>query len=169
MIKRIVIALLIVLQGLVWNSCGIYSFSGAAIPAEAKTVKIPFFNNQASLVQPTLSQVFTDKLRERFLNQTNLSLTTGDGDLTLEGEVVDYKIKPAAIQSNDQGALNQLSISIKVRFNNRFDAKANFEQVFTRIGTYPPERSLSEVESVLIAQISDLLVDDIFNRSVANW
>ena len=63
------------------NSCGIYSFTGASIPAEAKTVSVQYFNNKAATVQPTLSQVFTERLKDMFLEQTNLTLNENEGDL----------------------------------------------------------------------------------------
>ena len=44
------------------TSCGVYSFTGASIPPEAKTVSVQFFPNRALLVEPTLSPIFTDIL-----------------------------------------------------------------------------------------------------------
>lgn len=51
-----------------------YSLSGASIPANAKTVSIPYFPNNATLVSPTLSSTLTDELQTRFTNQTKLEL-----------------------------------------------------------------------------------------------
>ena len=45
------------------QSCGIYSFSGASIPPEMKTVTVNFFENNAPLVVPYLSQQFTERLK----------------------------------------------------------------------------------------------------------
>ena len=42
-----------------------YSFSGASIPPEAKTVSVEYFQNNASLAPPTLSQTFTEALRDK--------------------------------------------------------------------------------------------------------
>ncbi len=65
-----------------------YSLSGASIPPEAKTVSIAYFPNNAMLVNPNLSAVFTDKLRDRFNRQTKLQAVDENGDFAFEGEIV---------------------------------------------------------------------------------
>ena len=49
-----------------------YSFTGASIPPDVKTISIQTFPNYAPLVQPLLSQIFTEALKEKFQAQTNL-------------------------------------------------------------------------------------------------
>ncbi len=149
--------------------CGVYSFTGASIPAEAKTVSIAYFTNNAPLVEPTLSQSITDALRDRFQSQTSLSLVTESGDLQLEGVITDYSTRPIAIQGNETAALNRLSITVKVTFINTIDPVRDFESSFTRFEDYPSSDDLSTVKDNLITQINEALVDDIFNKSVVNW
>ncbi len=40
------------------QACGVYSFTGASIPPEAKTISVQYFPNKAQLVEPTLSPFF---------------------------------------------------------------------------------------------------------------
>ena len=70
---------------LLLSSCGIYSFSGASIPAEAKTVSVQYFPNNAQLVNPLLSNTLTNALNDIFVNQTTLQSVAQNGDLALEG------------------------------------------------------------------------------------
>ena len=74
-------------------SCGIYSFTGASIPPEAKTVSVQYFQNRSSLVEPTLSPTFTEIIRDMFMSQTNLEMVERNGDLAIEGEITNYTIK----------------------------------------------------------------------------
>ena len=150
-------------------SCGIYSFTGASIAPGIKTISIQYFSNQASLVQPTLSQTLTDALKDRFMQQTSLNVVNGHGDLNIEGAITNYSTQPVAIQSNDQAAMNRLSITIRVTFTNDQNDKQNFETSFTRYEDYDSKLSLSAVEDNLIKLISESLVEDIFNKSVVNW
>ena len=62
-------------------SCHLYTFTGANIHPEAKTISIYYFQNQATQVQPILSQKFTDALKDQFIQQTSLILTQANGDL----------------------------------------------------------------------------------------
>jgi len=167
--KKSLITILFLSVLLSFNSCGIYSFTGASIAPGIKTISIQYFTNQASLVQPTLSQTLTDALKDRFMQQTNLKIVNGRGDLNIEGAITNYSTQPVAIQSNDQAALNRLSITIRVTFTNEQDEKQNFETTFTRYEDYDSRLSLSSVEDNLIKVISEALVEDIFNKSVANW
>ena len=146
-----------------------YSLSGASIAPEVKTINIKFFPKTASLGPSSLSQVFTEKLKDKFLTQTNLSLINTNADLTLEGSISNYTITPQAIQANETAALNRLSITVNVKFTNLKDEKQNFETSFTRFSEYSSSRNISEVEESLLADINEQLVDDIFNKSVINW
>lgn len=151
------------------GSCGIYSFTGASVPPEAKTISIQQFPNNAPLVQPMLSQRLTDALRDKFSSQTSLSIVPVKGDLAFEGSITDYRTQPVAITGDETAALNRLTISVKVSFTNRFDEKQNFETTFSRYEDYESSRALSEVEDQLMGEIIEALVQDIFNRSVVNW
>lgn len=164
------ILLLVTCYLLLLSSCKIhYSFSGASIPTEAKTVSIQYFQNNASLAPPTLSQLFTEALRDKLSSQTRLSLVTKDGDLSFEGAIIGYSTAPIAIQSTDKAALNRLTISVNVKYSCSFDEKKNFEQSFTRFADYQSTKSLTEVESELIKDINEQLVQDIFNRAMNDW
>ena len=76
------------------SACGFYSFTGASISSDVKTVSVQYFPNHAATIEPTLSQVFTERLKDYFLEQTNLSLEMELGDLNFSGEIVKYEIKP---------------------------------------------------------------------------
>ncbi len=154
---------------LIFSGCGIYSFTGASIPPEAKTVSVQYFQNKAALIEPTLSQTFTNTLRDQFASQTNLTMVDKDGDLALEGEIVDYKTTPVAIQSNQTSAMNRLSITVNVRFTNRFEPNKDFEMKFTQFVDYLSTEDLNAVKEKLIDQITKDLSDNIFNKAVVNW
>lgn len=151
-------------------SCtGGYSFSGASIPPEAKTISLQQFPNYASTVNPQLSQKIYDALQQMYSSQTGLTVTSGDGDLQVSGEITSYGTKASAIGSDDNVATNRFTVTIKVRFTNRFDPKADFEQSFSRFKDYPASRDFSSVEAGLVDEIVTELCEDIFNKSVVNW
>ena len=151
------------------SGCGVYSFTGASIPPGAKTVSIAYFTNQAPLIEPTLSQSLTDALRDRFQQQTSLTLVNTNGDLQLEGVITDYSTRPVAIQGNETAALNRLSISVKVKYINTLEPDKDYETTFTRFEDYPSNQDINQVKDALIPSIDDALVDDIFNKAVVNW
>ncbi len=151
------------------QSCGVYTFTGASIPPEAKTVSVSLFPNKAEIVQPTLSQTFTDALRDKFASQTNLAMIPKGGDLHFEGEITGYTTEPVAITGQQQAALIRLKITVNVRFTNKYSEKDNFETNFSRYEDYSSSLNLNAVEADLIAKITEALVEDIFNKAVVNW
>ncbi|MCK9611380.1 MAG: LPS assembly lipoprotein LptE [Bacteroidales bacterium] len=152
------------------QSCKInYSFTGASIPPEIKTISIHYIKNNASLVKPTLSQQLTEALRNRFSSQTNLVPVNSVGDFDLSGEITNYYTSPTAIQGDQTAALNRLSITINIRFVNKYDEKQNYEASFMRYADYPSSQTLSSVENEIVEQIIEYLVDDVFNKTAVNW
>ena len=163
------IAVLVLALALVCQGCGIYSFSGASIPAEAKTVSVDYFPNHAQLVNPLLSNNFTNALRDAMTNQTTLDMVDTGGDLAFEGEITDYRTAPTAITSGQTAAMNRLTITVKVRFSNRIDDTKDFEQSFSRYEDYPSDQDLNSVQESLTTTIVEQLVEDIFNKALVNW
>ncbi len=166
---RLVFLLLVAMFSATLSGCGVYSFTGASTPPEAKTVSVLLFPNKAELVQPSLSQLFTEALREKFSSQTSLILVPRNGDLHFEGEITGYSTEPVAITGEQQAALIRLKITVNVRYVSKFSPKDNFETSFSRYEDYSSSLNLSSVELDLVNKINEALVDDIFNKSVVNW
>ncbi|MGP1514422.1 MAG: LptE family protein [Bacteroidales bacterium] len=155
---------------LLFHSCiGGYSFTGASVNSEMKTFYVENFVNRASIVQPILSSELTYALINKIRSGTSLSETENDADAVFTGSIVSYMITPIAITTNDRAAKNRLTISIKIKYVSRIDTKNNFEETFTRYRDYDASLSLSSVEEVLIKEINEELVDDIFNKAFVNW
>lgn len=146
-----------------------YSLNGASIPPEAKTVSVLYFTNNTALAPPTLSQQFTEAMKDICATQTKLGLVNKGGDLSFEGYVSDYRVSPLAIQTNDQAALSRLTVSVQVKYINKFDEKKNFETTFTRFADFNTTLSLASQEPTLIPLINKQLTEDIFNKAFSNW
>lgn len=165
--NALILSLLLVAAGM--QSCISYSFTGASIPPEAKTISIDYIDNHAQLVVPTLSESLTTALRYRFTSQTTLKLIGNNGDLQIEGVITEYNTTPQAITGNETAALNRLSISVKIKFVNTIEPDKSYETTFSRYEDYDSNQDLSSVQDGLIETINEMLVDDIFNKAVVNW
>jgi hypothetical protein len=146
-----------------------YSMTGASISPDVKTIEVRYFQKTAALGPSNLSQTFTEKLKDKFLTGTSLSIINGSADLTLEGSITGYNVSPQTIQSNEIAAQNRLTISVNVKFTNLKDEKQNFESTFTRYADFPSSTNITSIEDQLVEEINTQLVDDIFNKAVINW
>ena len=152
------------------NGCKVsYSFTGASISPDVKTISIQYFQNRASLVQPGLSQNLTNALIDKCKAQTNLGFINGIGDVNFEGEITDYNTRPLTVAADAMAATNRFTITVKVKFTNAIDPTLSFEQSFSRYEDYDSSFDLSQVEESLSEKILDLLVEDIFNKAFVNW
>lgn len=146
-----------------------YSFTGASISPEIKTVSIDYFQNLAGLVNPALSSKFTEALKDRFITQTGLNVVRENGDLQFSGQITGYAISPIAIQGNETAAQNRLTITVRVKFENTKDKTFNFDKTFTQFDNFNSDQDFSSIEADKVTIIVDKLIDEIFNNSVANW
>lgn len=163
------VALLALIMGATSGCTVKYSFSGASIPLEAKTVSVPYFPNNAPMVAPTLSSTITEALQDKFARQTKLQLVDSGGDLAFEGEISNYTSTPAAITSAETAAMNRLTITVKVKFTNVYEPQNNYNKSFSAFAEYDANQLLQDIQDQLITEICEQLVQDIFNAAVANW
>lgn len=170
-LKKLIRAFAFVATVSLFSSCTMkYSFSGASISPDSKTFSVGYFQNLASLVVPSLSNSFTEALKERFLNQTRLDYVRSNGDLAFEGQIVGYSIDPVAITGNDRASQNRLTITVRVKFTNKQNPELSFDyKEFKQFKDFPSNVSVASVQNELIKDVTTMLIDAIFNASVANW
>ncbi len=150
------------------TSCGVYSFTGAAI--EGKTINIHFIENNARTIVPSLSATFTEKLRQRILSQSSLSQVNSDKtDYDISGSIIGYDVTVASVTGAETSLMNRLTITVSIDFKNVLNEKANFVQSFSRFKDFSSDKNIQNIEVQLISEISDQLADDVFNKAFVNW
>ena len=152
------------------SSCGVYTFTGATIPPEAKTVSIANFPDLSALGSPGLSSDLTNALKDKFSRQTPLMLVTTDGDLAFEGEIRTFTVAPVSITGDQQTQSERLTIGVRVVYQSRFEPKNNFDKSFSAYADYNSlTESFESAQSRMVEEIIEQLVENIFNESVARW
>ncbi|MBQ8573927.1 MAG: LptE family protein [Bacteroidales bacterium] len=152
------------------HSCGIYSFTGTSIQPDVKTVTVNYFEYLAPKVNPSLSNMLTEAMQEKFIKLTKLELVDIDGDLEIIGAVTGYDVKATAITANEQAAQNRLTVTVKIEFINRkYPEESQQNKSFSAYQDFDANQSLDAVEATLCEDIVEQLCEDIFNGTVANW
>lgn len=167
---RILKTVLLFAVALLLGGCGIYSFSGTSIQPDVKSITIDLFQYKAMKVNPSLSNDLTEAIRTQFRKMTNLEQIDMDGDLEIVGEITGYDVRAAAIAAGDVAAQSRLTVTVKVSFTNRKYPEDDFtNKSFSAYADFDASNSLDAVESSLVTEIIDKLVEDIFNATVAQW
>lgn len=161
--------LLILFLCIIMGGCGVYSFSQGAIPPEVKTISIDYFNNESGNGPPTLGQVFTEKLRGYYQQNSRLGIVKSNGDWHLEGRIVGWNFIPIAPAEDQTSNLNRLTISVQVKFVNYVDEKASFTENFSWYADAPRDASPTAIEGQLVEEITDKIIFNIFNKTTSNW
>ena len=168
--KRLLDVVLVLCLSFVSQGC--YTLKSAAIPPDMRTINVGFFENDATLVVSTLSQTFTEALKDRIRTTTRLSIVNGEGSANMSGAIVGYSIAPVSIQATTGNqrpiaGAEALTISVRVKFVYDADKKLNFDQVFSKSINFSGD--INGREQSLITDATKQLIDDIFNRAFNNW
>ena len=153
------------------SACSIkYRLDGASIDyTKTKTIQIADFPIRSSYVWGPMGPMFNNQLKDVFANHTRLIQVKRNGDLRIEGEIIQYSQRNKAVSSEGYSAQTELSITVNVRFTNNANHKEDFERQFTATSSYETTRSLNSVQEPLVSEMVKDLTDQIYNATVANW
>ncbi|WP_430813311.1 LptE family protein [Carboxylicivirga sp. RSCT41] len=166
--KLIIIAS--VCLSLIVSACSInMTMSGASIPENINTFSVQYFDNRAPLINPVLSQNFTEGLKDRISNESRLNLVNGTGDVDFSGEITGYSVRPMAIQADAVSAETRLSMTIKVRYKNYKDPKLNWESSFSAFRDFESSQNINAIENELTSEMIEEITENIFNKAFADW
>lgn len=151
-------------------SCKVYSFSGANINPEIKSISVAYIYNKSGNGPASASDIFTNMLKDKMLINTNLNMVNAVGDVQFSGDITSYNYTIQAPSGNTSSDLRRITMSVSVDFYNTIDEAESFEnQTFTRFADYPVDEDLQSIEETIIREISTQIVDDIFNKAFVKW
>jgi len=159
------------LAALLLTACTIsYKLNGASIDyTTTHTISFEYIPIKASLVYAPLAINFNDKLQQKYVSQTRLEQVKTGGDLQISGAITGYSLSNQAINSDARATVTRLTIKVKIKFVNRNNKSENFEKEFSQYEDFDSSKLLTDVQDDLCDQITDKLVEEIFNATVANW
>ena len=161
--------ILIAFAACVLAACGIYKFNDTSIAPDVHTISVYTIENKAMKVNPMLSNTLTVALQDKYRKLTKLEMLEDGGDLEVSGYIASYEVTPTAVTSEEVAAQNRLTITVKITFKNNKHPEEDFDTSFAAFQDFDSAISLDAVEAQLVDEIVEILVEDIFNRTVANW
>ena len=167
-ITRIIAAALLFICS---NACiPSYKFNGSAIDYTVyKTISISEFPIRAALVYPPLQQTFEIELSDYITRNTRLQTVDGSSDIRIEGEITGYNLSPQAVTEDAYASKTRLTVSVRVKYIDNKNDKNDLDQTFSAYRDFDSSLMLTDVQDDLCSQISEELVDLIFNATLGNW
>ena len=147
-----------------------FRMNGTAINYDIyKTIDISEFPIRAALVYPPLQQTFENKLLDYVTRQTRLQEVDGPADIELTGEITGYSLSPQAVGTDAYATETRLTITVRVKYTDNKNPANNLDQTFSAYRQFSSSLMLTDVQDDLCNQISEELVNQIFNATLGNW
>ena len=161
----------ILLLALVIN-LGCYTLNGISVDPEIETFFVRNFENIAPNAPPTIAIDFTERFKDKIRSETRLRLVNRSPHVELGGKVVEYRVVPIAPRPGEESvALNRIEITVSVYYKNNIKEKSGWaaEKRFNHFAEFSSTADLFTIQDELIRQISNQLLDDIFNAAFNDW
>lgn len=160
---------LFVIVAVVFGLSSCYSFKGASLDPNLKTIQVSNIRMETAGGPANLSLEINEKLKEYFQRNTSLKINNKNPDLLIEGSIVGYELTPQAPTGDDKAGLNRITLRVQFRLTNRLDEDKNFEQEFSFYQDFPQSQTLTQVEKALIPKLVDQIILDLFNKIAGDW
>lgn len=148
---------------------GCYSFSGASVPPHLKTVAIPLVDDQSGYGDPTLRDLFTNELVQRFRSDNTLEMADVSGaDAVLRGNIVSVKEAPIVVAPGEQVTLRRLTVVVHMTFQDLKLRKTVWEKDFSNWGDFASGGGATQRNEGLKEAVRKL-TEDILNETVSGW
>ena len=102
--------------------------------------------------------------------QTRLRIVPGsDANLEMTGEITGYSLSPQAVGQDAYATQTRLTITVRLKYTDHINSANDIDQTFSAYRDFSSDLMLTDVQDELCQQISEELVDLIFNATLGNW
>lgn len=146
-----------------------YSFTGGSVPSHMKTIAIPLAQDQSGFGEPTLKDLFTSLLIDRFNKDNTLALADrGTANSMLDCVIVSVREDAVVVNPGERVAQRRMTITARVSFTDIKLKKKLWERDFSQWGDFPSGGGLTQRNEGIREAIRKL-TEDILNETVAGW
>ncbi len=130
------------------SACGYHlqGTGGSSLPSNVKKIHVPIFINNT--LEQGIEVRVTDSVRNVLLGDGRVSLANGigDADAVLEGQILQYLLRPIAFSTADRAQEFRLRLTMKVSLRDLESDKIIFKQTIVSDREYRVSTDLSSNE-----------------------
>jgi hypothetical protein len=162
------------------SASGCYTFTGASVPPNLKTIAIPLVDDQSGFGEPGLREQFTTALTNLFISDNSLEVadrTTADAIMV--GVITSVSDAPAVVQQpiGQQGATQQgeqvskrrITLTVKVALQDVKLRKNMWEKSFSNWGDYDAGGGGASQRQTGLTEAIRKVTEDILLETVSGW
>ena len=159
---------------ILFNSCYPTSigFKDGSMDPALKFFAVENFEQIAANVPMNYPVQFTEFLKDGMVRNTKLKLlptSSNETHLIFSGEINRYELTPVSVQSDNQAAQTRLTVGMKVYIENKVDAEKSMEFSISRFEDFNNDTDFNSVETRLLENINEQLLQDILNKLQSDW
>ena len=164
-----VILLFIIFTVINFGGCCVYSFTGASVPNYLKTIWIPPALDRSGSAEPNLSDIFTNKLTQKFIDDNTLRVANkSNADATLDCVITSLTNTPVVVAAGENVTSMRITITVQVTYKDLVKKKTVYEKSFSNYGDYLSGGSIT-LRRNAIEKAIDNITDDILLETVSGW
>lgn len=153
-----------------WPSSISFIDSGS-MPAEWKSFSVQTLELVAANAPISYAPNLTESIKDGVQNNTRLFLNTtqSQGEINIEGEVINYAVTPIAVQPGDNAAKNRLTVTVNLTIFISKPEEDKMVMTSSRFADFNTDEDFSSRENELIEEINQQIVQDVINKLFSNW
>jgi outer membrane lipopolysaccharide assembly protein LptE/RlpB len=142
-----------------------------SMPEEWKQFYITSIELTATTAPSSYPAILAEKLRSGVQNNTRLKLSNDlqKADVKISGTIASYNTSPVAIQQGDAAAKNRLTVSVNFTIITPSKGLEKISMTSSRFADYESNQQLTDVETRLLEDINQQIVQDVINKLLSNW
>ena len=159
---------------------GCYTFTGASVPPNLKTIAIPLVDDQSGFGEPGLREEFTTALTNLFISDNSLEVADRtSSDAILVGVITSVSDAPAVVQQGigQQGAAQQaeqvskrrITLTVRATLQDVKLRKNLWEKSFSEWGDYDAGGGGASQRQTGITDAIGKVTQDILLETVSGW
>ena len=147
---------------------GCYSFQGISIPVEVNTFYVENFEDRTGEMPPGFNEDFSESLADKVRNNTRLRIDNANPDVTFTGAITQFTVRAEDPNSQTGTALNRLYLTMEVTYYNS-KTEEEKKKKYDEIEDFGADQDFIDVQEDLLDEISERIIERVFNDSFTNW
>ncbi len=148
------------------------SFRDGSVPPEWKRFMVTTLENKAANAPISYSSQLSEKIKDGIQNRVGLSLVSNESDdpqITITGSIDSYNITPLSLQENTAEVKNRLTIRSSFQIFISSPEEDVMELSSSRFADFDASQDVGAIQSQLLEEINEQIVQDVLNKLLSNW
>ena len=147
-----------------------YSFTGSSVPPHLKTIAIPIVKDKSGSGEPSLSNDFTQKLTQEFIDDNSLYVvnsTTADAILSVT--IISLQDRAEVVSGeNEKATKRRITMNVKAVYKDLVMKKTIFDKNFSNYGIFETDNYAENRQAAIQIAIDNLTLD-LLLAVVSDW